>query len=52
MYVNHEPINVDTLPDTQAFVASNEMKSGTLETQEVCACSREQGRATKGGCST
>ena len=33
VYVNREPVNVDTLPDNQAFVASNEKESGTLETQ-------------------
>ncbi len=37
VYVNRQPINVDTLPDNQAFVASNEVDSGTLETKEVCA---------------
>ncbi len=36
VYVNREPINVDSLPDNQAFVASNEVDSGTLETIEVC----------------
>ena len=36
VYVNRQPINVDTLPDNQAFVASNEVDSGTLETIEVC----------------
>ncbi len=36
VYVNRQPINVDTLPDNQAFVASNEADSGTLETKEVC----------------
>src|SRR5918992_1630138 len=36
VYVNREPVNVDTLPDNQAFVASNEQESGTLETQEIC----------------
>ena len=28
VYVNREPINVDTLPDNQAFVASNEKEFG------------------------
>ena len=28
VYVNREPINVDTLPDNQAFVASNEVRLG------------------------
>ena len=36
VYVNREPVNVDSLPDNQAFVASDERESGTLETQEVC----------------
>ena len=27
VYVNRQPINVDTLPDNQAFVASNEIES-------------------------
>ena len=36
VYVNRQPINVDFLPDNQAFIASNEVDSGTLQTQEVC----------------
>ncbi|MEX6507540.1 sugar ABC transporter substrate-binding protein [Jiella sp. M17.18] len=36
VYVNREPINVDKLPKNQAFVASDEKQSGTLETKEVC----------------
>ncbi|MDO9414941.1 sugar ABC transporter substrate-binding protein [Pararhizobium sp.] len=36
VYVNREPVNIDTLPANQAFVASDEKESGTLETQEVC----------------
>ena len=36
IYVNREPVNVDSLPEKQAFVASNEVESGTLETKEVC----------------
>lgn len=36
VYVNRQPINLDTLPAKQAFVASNEVDSGTLETKEVC----------------
>lgn len=36
VYVNYEPVNVDTLPENQAFVASDETESGTLQTQEVC----------------
>ena len=44
VYVNREPINVDDLPDNQAFVASDERESGTLETQEVCRLLKEQGK--------
>ncbi|SEN94379.1 inositol transport system substrate-binding protein [Gemmobacter aquatilis] len=44
VYVNREPINVATLPDNQAFVASNEADSGTLETQEVCRILKEAGK--------
>ncbi|GGO84478.1 rhizopine-binding protein [Marinobacterium nitratireducens] len=36
VYVNRQPINVDMLPDNQAFIASNEVDSGTLQTKEVC----------------
>ncbi|MBU1312894.1 MAG: sugar ABC transporter substrate-binding protein [Alphaproteobacteria bacterium] len=44
VYVNREPINVDTLPDNQAFVASNEQESGTLETKEVCRLLGDKGK--------
>ena len=44
VYVNRQPINVDTLPDNQAFVASNEVDSGTLETMEVCRLLAEAGK--------
>ncbi len=43
VYVNRQPINVDTLPDNQAFVASNEIDSGTLQAKEVCRLLKEQG---------
>ena len=36
VYVNRQPVNVDTLPDNQAFVASNEADSGTMETKQIC----------------
>lgn len=45
VYVNREPVNVDTLPDNQAFVASNEIESGTLEAFEICKILRSQGKA-------
>ncbi len=44
VYVNRQPINVDTLPDNQAFVASNEVDSGTLQTKEVCRMLTEMGK--------
>lgn len=44
VYVNRMPVNIDTLPDNQAFVASNEVESGTLETQEICRLLVEQGK--------
>jgi inositol transport system substrate-binding protein len=43
VYVNRQPDNVDSLPDNQAFVASDERESGTLQTQEVCRLLRERG---------
>jgi inositol transport system substrate-binding protein len=45
VYVNRQPINLDTLPDNQAFVASNEVDSGTLETKEVCKLFKDAGKA-------
>ena len=44
VYVNREPVNVDELPDDQAFVASDERESGTLQTQEICRLLQEQGK--------
>jgi inositol transport system substrate-binding protein len=44
VYVNRQPINLDTLPKNQAFVASNEADSGTLETKEVCRLLKAQGK--------
>ncbi|MGR3590810.1 MAG: sugar ABC transporter substrate-binding protein [Limimaricola soesokkakensis] len=44
VYVNREPINVDALPDSQAFVASDERESGTLETKEICRLLAEEGK--------
>lgn len=45
VYLNREPINVDTLPDNQAFVASNEIESGTLAAFEACKLLRAMGYA-------
>ena len=36
VYVNRQPVNLENLPDNQAFVGSDERESGTLETIEVC----------------
>jgi inositol transport system substrate-binding protein len=36
VFVNRQPINLEMLPDNQAFVASNEVDSGTYQTEEVC----------------
>jgi inositol transport system substrate-binding protein len=44
VYVNREPINVDSLPDNQAFVASDEREAGTLETREICRLFKEAGK--------
>ncbi|WP_027994132.1 sugar ABC transporter substrate-binding protein [Sinorhizobium meliloti] len=45
VYVNREPVNIDTLPEKQAFVASNEVDSGTLQTQEICKLLDGKGKA-------
>jgi len=36
VYVNRQPIDIDKLGPKAAFVASNEVESGTLETQQIC----------------
>lgn len=45
VYVNREPVNVNSLPDNQAFVASNEIESGTLEAFQICRNLRAAGKA-------
>ena len=45
VYVNREPVNVDQLPEKQAFVASEEIVAGTLEAQEVCRLLGGKGKA-------
>ncbi len=44
IYVNREPANVDQLPEKQAFVASNEKESGTIQTEEVCRLLNGKGK--------
>ena len=46
VFVNRQPDNVDSLPDTQAFVASNEIESGTLEAFEICKNLRAAGKGS------
>ena len=36
VYVNRQPVDIESLPEGQAFVGSDEKESGTLQTQEVC----------------
>ena len=45
VFVNREPDNVDSLPPTQAFVASNEIESGTLSAFQICNNLRADGKA-------
>lgn len=45
VFVNREPDNVNDLPSTQAFVASNEIESGTLEAFQICRNLRAAGLA-------
>jgi inositol transport system substrate-binding protein len=45
VYVNRQPANLDTLPEKQAFVASEETVAGTLEAQEVCRLLGGKGKA-------
>lgn len=44
VYVNREPANIDELPEKQAFVASNEQESGTLQTKEACRLLNGKGK--------
>lgn len=44
VYVNRQPVNVDDLPEKQAFVASDEKESGTLQTKEVCRMLKAAGK--------
>jgi inositol transport system substrate-binding protein len=44
VYVNRQPANLDSLPAGQAFVASNESDSGTLETKQICKLLKDAGK--------
>ena len=43
VFMNLQPINVDTLPDNQAYVGSNEIEFGTLGAFEACKILRAEG---------
>ncbi len=45
VYVNRQPVNMDTLPDGQAFVASNEIESGTLAAFQMCQQLSAEGKS-------
>ena len=45
VYVNRQPVNMATLPDGQAFVASNEIESGTLAAFQMCNQLRAEGKS-------
>ena len=45
VYVNRQPANMATLPDGQAFVASNEIESGTLAAFRMCQDLRAAGKS-------
>jgi len=45
VYVNRQPGNMATLPDGQAFVASNEIESGTLAAFRMCQDLRAAGKS-------
>ncbi len=45
VYVNRQPGNMETLPDGQAFVASNEIESGTLAAFRMCQDLRAMGKS-------
>ena len=47
VYVNRQPIDMDKL-GKGAFVGSNEVDSGTLETKEVCRQLKEAGKTEAG----
>ena len=45
VYVNHPPIDINMLPQQTSFVGSNELDSGTLETEQVCKLLNGKGNA-------
>ncbi len=45
VYVNHPPVDIDALPEGASFVGSNEVDSGTMQTEAVCDMLGGEGRA-------
>ena len=45
VYVNHPPVDIDDLPEGASFVGSNEIDSGTMQTERVCEMLGGEGRA-------
>jgi inositol transport system substrate-binding protein len=46
VYVNRQPVNLDTLPANETFVGSNESDSGTLETKQICKLLKDAGKGS------
>jgi ABC-type sugar transport system substrate-binding protein len=47
VYLNLEPENVDTLPEKQAYVGSQETDAGRLGGEAACSLLKEKGKASK-----
>jgi ribose transport system substrate-binding protein len=45
IYINHPPADLNSLPDGMTFVGSNELDSGTMQTEEVCRLLNGKGQA-------
>ena len=45
VFVNNQPSNVESLPEKQAFVGSNQIQAGTLEAQQACKLLGGKGKA-------
>jgi len=49
VYVNNTPSDLDNLGEEAAFIGSNEIDAGTLETKEVCRVLKEEGKTEDAG---
>lgn len=45
VFMNLQPINLEALPDSEAYVGANEIESGTLGAFEACKILRAQGKS-------